>query len=353
MKPLHIIQEKKLDLYKNLLLVVLLSVGVSLCANYLSNQFESNILLLIGGTICILIVVLAYIVSFYNSKSYIIKTDCIFITGKDGMFIPIDRYSLSEEMDRDLRSVFSENKVFKELWTKSFALQTDSEKTKRKYVSIFNNSDIKGFVGELIEYVFLEWLSLKQSSYFNGFDNSDLEVLTREKISSYLLKNRVLEMISKPYNEREPFSEKRKEKNSSKGKICSIYNGDTIYHHFDLQMPRNSSLCKENDKLIIKNRNYTLKFTHNFEGFNANLPHKFHKLYLKQDFRDICTYEFNPELEIKLNPLFFLFWKDWKYLKWIDVISEKYSNFFSFKEFINKIGYEVALTNNIIDNNKQ
>lgn len=353
MKPLHIIQEKKLDLYKNLILVVLLSVGVSLGANYLSNLFGSNVYLLIGGLMCVLIVVLAYVFSFYNSKSYIIKTDCIFITGKDGMLIPIDRYSLSEEMDRDLRSVFSENKVFRDLWTKSFAKQIDSEKTKRNFVPIYKNKDITGFVGELIEYVFIEWLSLKQSSYFNGFDNNDLEVLTREKISNYLLQNRVLEMISKPYNEREQFANENRDADPNKGKICSIYNGSTIYHHLDLQMPKNSSLYKDGNKLIIKNRNYTLKFTHNFNGFNANLPHKFHKLYLKQEFKDICTYEFRPELEIKLNPLFFLFWKDWKYLKWIDVISEKYSNFFSFKEFINKIGYEVALTNNIIGNNKQ
>ena len=49
MKPLHLIHEKKLDLYKNIVLVTLLSVGVSLCANYLSDRYQSNMLLLIGG----------------------------------------------------------------------------------------------------------------------------------------------------------------------------------------------------------------------------------------------------------------------------------------------------------------
>lgn len=351
MKPLHIIQEKKLDLYKNLLLVVLLSAGISLCANYLSTRYTASIILLACGIICILLVMIAYIISFYNSKSYVIETDCFFVTGKDGFLIPIDRYWLSEEMNRDLRSVFSENKTFMNLWTNAFMVHTDSE-GKRKHISILNNKEIVGFVGELVEYIFIEWLSLQQSSYFNGFNDNDLEILTREKISKYLLQNRILEMISKPYNEREQFADRNHKTSPDRGRICSIYSGGTIYHHFDLQLPKKSSLYKENGQLIIKNRNYTLKFTHNFEGFNANLPHKFHELYLKQNFRDIKVYEFSPKLEIKLNPFFFLFWKDWKYMKWIDVISEKYSNYFSFKEFVNRIGYEVALTNNIIDSNK-
>jgi len=351
MKPLHLIHEKKLDLYKNIVLVTLLSVGISLCANYLSDRYKSNMLLLIGGLLCVLIVIIAYVVSFYKSKTYVIKTDCVFVTGKDGLLIPIDRYWLSEEMDRDLRSVFSENKVFKDLWMKAFDKRIDSE-SKAKYVPVFNNKEIVGFVGELVEYVFIEWLSLKQSSYFNGFDDGDLEILTRDKISKYLLQNRVLEMISKPYNEREQFAKDNNSKKTEKGKVCSIYSGGIIYQQFDLQLPKKSSLFKESGKLIIKNRNYTLKFTHNFKGFNANLPHRFHKLYLKQDFRDICVYEFSPELEIRLNPFFFLFWKDWKYMKWIDVVSEKFTDSFSFEEFVNKIGYEIALTNSIMDDSK-
>ena len=96
MKPLHVIQEKKSDLYKNLLLVVLLSAGVSLCANYFSNIFTSNKLLLCGGIVCICIVVVAYVASFYKSKSFVIKTDSLFVVKKDGFLLPINRYRFSE-----------------------------------------------------------------------------------------------------------------------------------------------------------------------------------------------------------------------------------------------------------------
>lgn len=121
MKPLHVIQEKKSDLFKNLFLVVLLSAGISLCANYYSNTYTSNKLLLYGGLICIGIVVVAYVISFYKSKSFVIKTNSLFIVDKDGYLQPIFRYELCEDMDRDLKSVFSENKSFENIWINAFA----------------------------------------------------------------------------------------------------------------------------------------------------------------------------------------------------------------------------------------
>ena len=40
-------------------------------------------------------------------------------------------------------------------------------------------------------------------------------------------------------------------------------------------------------------------------------------------------------------------------MKWIDVVSEKFTDYFSFNEFVNRIGYEIALTKRIIDVNKK
>lgn len=375
MKPLHVIQEKKSDLFKNLFLVVLLSAGISLCANYYSNTYTSNKLLLYGGLICIGIVVVAYVISFYKSKSFVIKTDSLFIVDKDGYLQPIFRYGLSEDMDRDLKSVFSENKSFENMWINAFARPevaemkppqsnppTGAQKSKNSYsvMKIVSKTSLEerdqkivGFVGELIEYVFIEWLSLKQSSYFGSFEDAELEILTREKISDYLLQNRVLEMITKPYDERENFIDSGGDGNPKEGEMVAVYHGDTVFYHFDLKLPKKSSMYKDGDKLVIKNRNYTLKFTHGYDGFNANIPIGFSELYLKQNFSDINVYEFSPELEIKLNPFFFLFWKDWKYMKWIDIVSEKFTDYFSFNEFAIKIGYETALTKRIIDVNKK
>lgn len=339
MKPLITVKERKDQLYKNLVLVSLLSVGVSLLANSLSNKFNSNNLLLWIGLTLIGIVVIAYLISFYKNKEYVITEESLFITTKDGAFMPIERFNISREMGKVLVSVFNENSIYKEKWLNAF---------KEKHIkdikeSIVYNKEIKKFVGELVEYIFLHKLSLEQSSFFNGKEEG-VEVLTRERISDYLLQNRFLEMISKPYSDREAFA--KHQDNNNEGTICAMFSGGVIYDRFELKLPKGTSLHKnKNGVLVIKNNNYTIYFKHGFDGFATNLPVSFERYYLKKDFQDISVHLFKPEIKIKLNPIFFLFSRNWKKMNWIDVICEEFSDYFSFDRFIEKIGYEYALTN--------
>ena len=107
------------------------------------------------------------------------------------------------------------------------------------------------------------------------------------------------------------------------------------------------------ESVYIKNPNYTLRFSHNFSGFNSVTPIEFENLYLNMNVLDACVYEFSPTIEIKLNPLYFLIGKNWKYMNWIDLIGEKFGSHFSFKHFLKEIGYEIALTNYMLLSNKQ
>lgn len=356
MKPLHILKEKKQDLYKNLLLVVLLSTGISLCVNYICDSYSSDKIILWVGVVCILLVVVAYVVSFYKSKTFTLKADSLFITNPEGNLVPIDRYTISGEMGICLKSIFSENKTYESLWTSAFAQQkliTDGGDVHiNKSVQ---DSKAINFVGELIEYIFIEWLSMQQMSYFSNSNTNKLETLDREKVAEYLLKNRVLEMISKPCNEREKFTidtpNKADDYNGEEECYMKYYKG-TLYSRFELKLPKHSSLKKVKDTLIIKNRNYTIKFKHNFRGYNTSLPRQFEKLYLKLNDSDNRVFGFQPELEIKLNPFFFLFRDNWKYMNWIDVLGEKFITHFSFKEFLNNIGYETALTSRLLAKNQ-
>lgn len=356
MKPLHILKEKKQDLYKNLLLVVLLSTGVSLCVNYICSSFLSNTMILWCGIGCVLLVVIAYIVSFYKSKSFTIKADCLFVVDKNGELVNIDRYRLASDTGYILDSVFGENKAFKQLWTAAFTQRRIVTEHGEVYInaSVIENKKIIEFVGELIEYLFLQWLSVQQMDYFSTFDEKEITALTRERVADYLLQNRILEMISKPYQERQKFYEGTNISPTDDTDIqhLSIFYKGTVYNRFDLKLPKHSTLKKANGALIIKNRNYTIKFKHGFKGTNANLPRRFKEMYLKQNDGNVSGFGFYPELEIKLNPLFFLVWKNWKYMKWIDILGENFHRDFSFKEFLNNIGYETALTSRLLADNQ-
>lgn len=323
MKPIRSLQEKKQDLYKNLLLVALLSTGISLCANYLS-AYKSPKWILWAGIVCIFVVFIAYIISFYKSKSFVIKTDSLFITNKQGVLVPIKRYRMAENMSSYLNSVFSENKAYEKMWTGAF--------TKDSKLTNVDDKKIVDFVGELIEYTFIEWFSTQLKDYFKSIESQELEILTRENISDYILNNRILEMISKPYEDREKFSE-YSDTLTEKGKIGMIYYNGTIYHNFKLKLPKRSSLYRKDGFLYIKNPNYSLKFSHNFEGLTTFTPRLFENLYLNENMCELSIYKFRPTIEIKLNPIYFLLGKNWKYMNWIDIIGEKFSEYFSSEHF--------------------
>ena len=139
MKPLKIVEERKNQLLKNLVLVSILSIGISLLANFFSKKYDSNNLLLWIGLSLIFIVIIAYLVSFYKSKECVIKEKALFVTDMEGRFVPIKRYGFSQDMNVSLLSVFNENSTFEDKWIKAF---------KGKRVIDHNNKDIIGFVGE-------------------------------------------------------------------------------------------------------------------------------------------------------------------------------------------------------------
>ena len=351
MKPLNVIKERKGLLFRNLVLVSLLSIGISLLANFFSNKYNANSILLWIGVSLIFIVILVYLVIFYKSKEYTIKEESLFITDKKGFFLPINRFRLSEDMHSSLSSVFKENNTFKEKWENAFKENEIKNKEEFKKMHISNNEDIIGFFGELVEYIFLKKLSVITVDYFNTKSN-EIEVLTRDKISDYVLQNRILEMISKPFEERSAFSNNKSDTKDS-GTIYAMFANGVVYERFELLLPKGTSLSKDkkNNTLIIKNRNYSICFKHGFSGFSSSTPRGFEKYYLNKGFDEINHYSFTPKLKIKLNPFFFLFFSNWKNMNWIDIICEEFSNYFSFDKFIEKIGYEYALTNIIINEN--
>lgn len=354
MKPLNVIKERKGLLFRNLVLVSLLSIGISLLANFFSNKYNANSILLWIGVSLIFIVILVYLVIFYKSKEYTIKEESLFITDKKGIFLPINRFRLSEDMHSSLSSVFKENNTFKEKWENAFKENEIKNKEEFKKMHISNNEDIIGFFGELVEYIFLKKLSVITVDYFNTKSN-EIEVLTRNRISDYVLQNRILEMISKPFEERSAFS--NNQSNIKEGEtIWAMSSDGVMFEKFELRLPKGTTLTKDkrNNTLVIKNRNYSIYFKHGFGGFSTSTPRGFEKYYLNKDFDEINHYSFSPELKIKLNPFFFLFSSNWKNMNWIDIICEEFSSYFSFNNFIEKIGFEYALTNIMIqENNKK
>lgn len=369
MKPLNIIEEQKKDLYKSFILVAILSVGLALIANALSNCFKDyNLYIFLGGLLLVLIVIADSIYRFYKRKSFVLQTESILVLDKKGDIIHIPFFRFHNDMEEALNSVFTENKALRKIWDQSFYKELNTDKveninkdekevTKQKpIIRIVKIDDsemkrnTKGYplVIEATEFLFLNWLSKKLETYFQDDEiKKSLLVLNRKNIPQILLENRIIDIISKPCEEREQFVDIVDEDTKEDIYFMNSKNG-VIFQKFEIILPQKSSMKMEEKSLLIQNRNFNIALSTDFSGVNAVLPHMFERAYLGENFSDTNVYQINIRLEVNLNPFFFLFWKDWKYLRWIDIIADEFENYFSFDRFVEKIGYNQTLTSLVV-----
>lgn len=339
MKPLSEVKLQKNNLFKNFFLVVILSIGVSLIANALTKNAELMIAI-IPGVACLLLVAICYIKEYFGYSSYEIKLKTLLSVDKDKKVLGINRFRFSEDFSDIYNSVMSENKAYLALWKDAF-----------RWNDVKDNKG-KKFVNEFLEYLFIHWISLKLNSYFVEIDENATEIIGREQIPDVLIRNRVIELITKPFEEREKFQKQMKEEGMGKGKIVYMNGEDgVVFDRLEIELPRKSKVYREGNTLVINNRNFDIRFDADFQGFGNVLPHYFESFYMNRSHDDVDNYMISLKMAIKLKPFFLFSFKDWKYLGWIDKIGDKFIEYFSFDEFVNNIGYEQAVTNHIIFHN--
>lgn len=341
MKPLSDIKKQKNSLLKSFVLVTILSFGISMIVSYLTQNADTLITLIIG-ILFVLIVTFYYLREYFGCSASRVNVDTIITVDNNHSLISIPRLEFSEDLYQATHSVFAENKVYETVWKDAFLF--GDEKSKKG----------KQLVVEFFQYLFIKKLSLNLNSFFNGLNNKSTVVIGREQIPDILLKNRVIEMISKPYEEREKFQKSLQKETSSpqKGTVVMMSGEDgALYDLLEIELPRKSRILIEGNSLIIKNRNFTICFNVRFEGFASSTRRYFESLYLGRSFHECRNYEVELSLSIRFSPFFLLSFRDWRYLEWLDSIGDVFFEYFSFDAFVEKIGFEKAATNQIVFQN--
>lgn len=336
MRPLSEIKKRRNHLFKGFILVVVLSSGVSLIANTITKD-SCALVTLISGGVCILYVAFIYLKEYFTSSSYETKIDTLISVDKQHHVIPIDRFDFSEDLNRAVVSVFAENKTYESLWCDAFTTKIEDGKKG------------KAFVEEFIEYLFIKFVSLELNSYFVNIDDSAIEVIGRNQIPDVLIKNRVIEMISKPYEEREKFQNTIDKNDSVEGKIVYMGGEDgALYDMLEIELPHKSKISKSSEGLKISNKNFNIVFETTFDGFSTVAPRYFERFYMKRSLLDTNCYKISVKMSIHIKPLFMFSMRERQYLGWLDHISDEFVRYFSFDDFVQRIGFEQAVTEHIL-----
>lgn len=377
----------KSNIIKFILCAVLLTIGLSIFANFIFDKLKHFPDIILALSFSPIICVLGYIIYlFYKKSKRIINIEAVaVIDRKTKKIIPIPRYDFGSDLAQNLLSVFLENEAFKSFWHEEILPKENNTKNEEKeevgdkqqettpknetnevtYFEIrkmnykeykYTTNNAEELLNEAIEYTLLEKLSLTLSTYFNDFSEEDKYIKTyaREDISKYLLKNRVLNLLSTPFSDRPIFKKLKKNNGHVDGEIVAIWGSDgSRYNKFDLILPKNSAIKRpEQGVLEISNNCIELQIKVENKGFTANLPSHFEEDYLGyKNMHDLIARKIYVTMSYKVK-FFTLFSARKKvYHEWVDYFSKELVDYCSFDVFLEKIHWEECLTNiNVLNN---
>lgn len=117
------------------------------------------------------------------------------------------------------------------------------------------------------------------------------------------------------------------------------------YEKFEFLLPKGTKIIR-NDKgeLVISHKYFKIQFKCDFDGFSTALPSEFEELMLDCHLFDIKTFLAPVSLSVTVNPIYFLFSRNYACLKWIDTICDSFNEKFSFDKYLQTIDFYSART---------
>jgi len=334
------------NLIELILVAILLAFGTNLVAGQLvaSSIFSPLARVLLGAILCLgsaLYLATRLLIKRVERRPY---QAFLIYEQKKNKIIEVPRYTFSEKVCHYMEYASAENPVLNTLW----------EKEPLEGLRHSNNKSPKSaqLLSELTEYIVLDMLSTHLTDYFNRkeLNKKNLKEYGREDIPEVLLKNRYLELFSRPPEDRPIFSSTSEKDNSvdklTGMKIVGIYKDKAMYAKFDLVLPKKSTIRRQNaNKIEIETPKLKMSITVRFEGFNTILPDRFEQYYLGlNDSDDMTAYQLNVEIQVAMKLRALLSNIGWEYYRWVDSFLDEIENEISQEAFFNRLNWEATLT---------
>jgi len=364
------------------LVAVVLSVGTNLITSSVVSSIpshRSHILWI--GIMCVVGPLIYLLVRLLAARGTSYAMEAVFVVDpKKNQLVGIPGYELSEHLSQAVEAAFLENAALRSAWEKEPLVTRDewyedsvessgndgqdpddaTGKSREKDVSYFTvvrvdvsepetkrKSEI--LLGEAIEFVILNVLSMHLSAYFRDYPGTDKMITeyTRQDVPSLLLDNRVLSLLSTPLEDRAIFRDCSFANEPPSGEIESVYGSDgSIYNRFSLILPKGTRVSRPSPGVLrLENDRIVLELAIRYERFSANLPLGFAEGLLGE-----TNGRLNPRLveitftaKMKLQAV--LKGRGWQYHEWVDSFAKRLQEYASFDDFLEHIGWQIVFTN--------
>lgn len=337
---------ERLTISRSMLLEVvvaafLLGICASLSASVAYDSLRNKphflyLLIFVLSVICMLFL----FKKLWSARKASIDIDGFLIySDKSNRIVNVPRYHLSEEICDYLNSAFSENEAIKRQWDNQPIANQYKRDVNRPYKASMS------LIQEAIEYYVLESLSIHLTDYFDQekYDDSELKEFKRDDVPSVLFTNRFMDLFSSPMENRLSFMDNG---GVTEGTVVmSMGKNGERYSKFDLVLPKDATIFRDNDSIVIETSKFKLKLTASFNGCGYVTPVAFEEYYLGiESFRDSLAFNVSFRAEVDFKWLSTVSPTKWDYHAWLDGFFESIEKEMSADKFFDKINWETVST---------
>ena len=361
-----ILSQKK-ELARLFLIAAMLGFGVGTLASLTAGQHSIPAWSI--ATVSGLLIILSFLLLMQDLLAKLLFEDkaraIVFIDPAQNKLIPVEDYRFSESLYRTMRAVAAESKAIHADWDNDPLVSPPKAQRERlqkkadapRYATVVKVSKDQErtptpksarLLEEAAHFVLLEELSLHLSTYFNDRDDDAyIHEISREDIPDFLLKNRVLNLLCTPIEQRDifltAFPERDKRPN---GVIYSLFGSDgSVFSRFDLILPHGSSVHASSDGgITIETRRLSLTIKATYTETSASPSHAFVEQYIKVPYSSIASRNVIISMSGRVKPFSLLTSSGWQYYRWLDSFRRRLQLTCDFESFQKAINWRIVET---------
>ena len=324
-RPIMQVRQKRKELLLILATVVFVALAVNLAGSYLFILFTDDATPLpVLTAICLLVGLILLRHVAFGSTEHIIRCHgavAYNINGDKLEPIEIIGYRFNDDFCQYLGAFVHENAAYLRLLSVG---NGDVVPMTRFEPDNLNHHTI---INSVVEFTVLHQIHLELNSYFieQEIDRSRIVELRRRDLSVDVLRNRVIDQMTKDMKERPAFSQDSKEDRRG-GEVVFQFEGGAIYERFNLELPPNSTIGRNHQGfVVITNPLFDLTIMPKYEGGTTWLPHIYTP---KMDrFRSLRAVSVKIHIRVKSKAL--LTRESMELYEWLDSLIERVQDYIS------------------------
>ena len=336
--PIMQLRQKRREILLIIATAVLLTLGISLVTTYLSIMLKNNNHLLYLGIAFLLIGAIILTVLFLGGSNHIVRLNgAILYNEKDKKIKPVKiiGYQFNDDFCRYLHALLHENEAY---WTPFSKKGWEIAHTNR-----FDPDDLNHYtiINSTIEYIVLYKLIYHLKKYFreNEIDSNSIVEITRNQLDPSVLKNRVIDQLTKDMAERAAFAQDR-DPETMRGVVHSITRDGAIFDKLEIELPQNSKITRNSDGyLVIKNPIFELTIIPKYARSSTFLPFELIK---PEEGDSLSPFTFPLKLHIRISSRAFLPNESMEIYSWLDSLVDMLQNYISIDKLEERLDVNLA-----------